>query len=194
MTDLFHIALNGWIIQDGNYPDMRVGDTVRFALEFYRKSEWQPSNDRQARLRHLSDAEYDAAWKVSLLRPSAMIINVGILAFQQTQALAPFAEGSWYEGVICLGVDPFFYFESLAKCDWMPALIYTWAIREIIRDTTPRILVDHPSVPGINKQAWVRDASRRSSVAVPATDAWNHEDADYVLVCERLPHEPTRRL
>jgi len=32
---IWNIGLSAWIIQDGNYPDFALGDTVEFAVEFY---------------------------------------------------------------------------------------------------------------------------------------------------------------
>jgi hypothetical protein len=69
----------------------------------------------------------------------------------------------------------------------MPAMVYSWRIREIWYDAMPRVerLEDGRAVR-------VRDEARTSWVQLDATDAWHHEVASYVLVCERLPGEPTR--
>ena len=34
MDSLF-IGVSSWIIQDGNYPDFRIGDAINIALEFH---------------------------------------------------------------------------------------------------------------------------------------------------------------
>ena len=35
----WNIGLSAWIVQDGNYPDFGVGETVKFAVEFYQRPE-----------------------------------------------------------------------------------------------------------------------------------------------------------
>lgn len=48
--DSLHIGVSSWIIQDGNYPDFRIGDALNIALQFhpYRICE-SKSNSQQDR-------------------------------------------------------------------------------------------------------------------------------------------------
>jgi hypothetical protein len=49
------------------------------------------------------------------------------------------APGDRYGGEICLGVDPFFYFETLAQSEGAPALIYDWRIEKVEMQMAPFI-------------------------------------------------------
>jgi len=46
---------------------------------------------------------------------------------------------AWLEGLIFIGVDPFFYFESHAHQPGAPALVYDWHIDKIEMETGPFI-------------------------------------------------------
>jgi hypothetical protein len=74
-----------------------------------------------------------------------------------------------------LGVDPFFYFEELAKLPGMPPLVYRWRIERIERDMAPWIEVE--------PRGFERDPSRPGWNDVEATDAWNDDGglASYLL-------------
>jgi hypothetical protein len=80
-----------------------------------------------------------------------------------------------------LGVDPFFYFESLAREADAPPLIYNWRIHRIEVETAPRILKDG---------MMIYDPDKRKLADVQETK----DGEDFILHCERLPDPPQKRL
>ena len=112
----------------------------------------------------------------------------GLLTYREAAPPAAVVAGATVSGTAALKVDPFFYFERLAKREAMPGLIYDWQIERIELETTPWL---HPATRQI-----VRDESRKSWREVNATDACNDDDghAHYLLHCRRLPGQPRRQL
>ncbi|HYW59089.1 MAG TPA: hypothetical protein VE909_01095, partial [Xanthobacteraceae bacterium] len=90
----------------------------------------------------------------------------------------------WVRGEIFIGIDPFFYFERLAREPDAPALIYDWEIEKIEMQTAPFIEVR----PRLRE----RDPARLGWTEIAETDAWKDDGglADYVLHCRRLDGSP----
>jgi hypothetical protein len=78
--------------------------------------------------------------------------------------------GSWISGEISIGIDPFDYFERLAREPDAPCLIYDWQIEKIERRM------------GLG---WSE---------IDKTDAWKDDRglAEYLLHCKRLDGPPRR--
>ncbi len=177
------LGLDGWIIQDGNYPDLARGGRIEVAVEFGFLDPPRPSSgEPSARL--LSDSTYLLNARVLAVEEDAWVLDIGFHVFDQKPPTGV-RPGDVLSGKAYLGVDPFYYFERLAKVTSMPPLIYTWDIEAIRLDGTPRQLVD-----GI----WVRDRTREAWEEVEATDAWGHHGGDsaYVLDCRLLDCPPKR--
>jgi hypothetical protein len=125
--------------------------------------------------------------------PNVWVIDTGLFMAYQQQKPPPFAVvGTWVEGEVYLGIDPFFYFEDLYRMDGMPPLSYTWLVRQIMLETTPWI--EAKDAKGC--QIRTRDKSRESFVPTRETKAWTADGgyAHYVLRCERRagPDKPMR--
>lgn len=180
---LLQIGLDSWIIQDGNYPDFSVGQRAKFALEFYPMEEMQTVPKGALSAEYLRTSCYRIRARVLFSEDGLWAIDAGaFLAYQEFSAVKKMAVGSYVEGEICLGIDPFFYFEGLHSVPGMPALSYQWMVREIKLSATPWIEGKDPS----GRTIQYRDESREAWVAVKATDAW-HDDggiAGYLLGCE----------
>ena len=69
------------------------------------------------------------------------VLNVGILVFREERPPTNARRGRWLRGKIYIGIDPFFYFERLARQPGAPALIYDWKIEKIEVQTAPLIEV-----------------------------------------------------
>jgi hypothetical protein len=190
------IGLAGWVLQDGNYPDVVTGDRRRFALEF--------GYDHHKRLRLIPDAaptgsftgrgvDYDIVGSVYReLRHSgedAMVLDFGLLAHTQNivlDDLEPPKAGMWLAGEISLHVDHFAYMGHLAQLPGMPPMIYTWTIEEIQLDTTPFIEVEYGDrlyglAPDEGTTS-VPDPSRESWRTIDQTRTWQ-DDGSYRLRC-----------
>jgi hypothetical protein len=90
---------------------------------------------------------------------------------------------------LVLIVDPYFYFERLSQDARVPALVYTWQIISILRQTAPFIDAVADSGPYAGQKIKARDVSKLAHVEIARTDAWGHDDGygEYILRCDLLP-------
>jgi hypothetical protein len=174
------IGVDSWIIQDGNYGDFAVGDKGNFALEFV-GGKLVPSTpgERNGQLLHTS--VYRVKAEVIYARPDVWVIDFGVRAFSETAPPAFAQVGSWVEGDIFVGIDPFFYMEYLHKLPDMPSLFYDWKVEAISRDDTPWLST-------VNERGGVtlsRDTTRVQWTEVERTLAWDDDKgrSSYVLRC-----------
>jgi hypothetical protein len=178
------LGLSAWIIQDGNYGEFRRGQRLELAVEFYFQEEPMLSGEAVG-ARHLDGCTYELTGRVVLAEQDVWVLDVGILVFQQLQAPRAWKVGDVVRGRATLGVDPFFYFERLAEDPAMPALIYTWDLARLQRQTAP--LVEREGV-------FERDETKLAWEETAATDAWADDggSAEYVLECELLDEQAKR--
>ena len=189
MKRAWHIGLPGWTIQDGNYDDFAIGDLAKFAVEFYFPKNPATSKHTQIKIVHNAWAHYQVSAPVAAMGMNAWVLDLGILAFSERKPPRGVRNGTQLQGEVYLEIDPYFYFEYLHTDTSLPPLIYSWRIREIWRNLTPRI----PKRRFLSR-VWVRDESNIRWEPVDRTDAWNHDDAEYVLVCELTDYPPARTL
>ena len=135
---VLRIGLSSWIIQDGNYGDFECETTERFALEFYSESGLSNVDSRFTTwpMRTMPaigpPASFDSA------EQKVWVVDFdGVLAFREGHPPDGIRPGVTVAGELCLGVDPFFYFERLAKLPNIPPLIYEWRIDAIAMKTAP---------------------------------------------------------
>ena len=183
------IGLDAWVIQDGNYPDFEVSQQVAFALEFYSRDGLKVQ-EGTPRLESLGDAHYRVCGIVRYLSADAWVIEFdSVLAYQHSKPPQGIEVGSTVCGEIWLGVDHFFYFETLYRIPGIPPSIYHWRIDRIAIETAPFL----ESLDERGRRLLVRDASRHAREDRQRTDAW-HDDAgrgNYVFTCTRLPIPPS---
>jgi hypothetical protein len=192
----WNISLAAWIIQDGNYPDFVVGETVEFAVEYY-----QPpgavtevcESDVSATL--LADSSYTLVAEKILETDEITVADIGMLVYQHGKAEPPtFERGSRVRTQLDLGVDPFYYFEGYSNSQEVPALIYTWRVTSILQQTAPWIETVTESGPFAGRKIRTRDISQHGYKEILKTDAWQDDggDAAYILRCDLLPIPPKR--
>ena len=186
MWCLLILGLASWIIQDGNYPDFSTGDQRRFALEFSTEI-LSPSGSKEPYVEHVSGARYAFAAKVVFVNDEVWVIDFGLPAYTEAQAPEFVRQGMCVEGKLYLGVDPFFYMESLRDSPGMPSLFLDFRIERILLETTPWIA----GYVGATRTL-VRDETKESFLSVPKTDAWrdDNQNAHYVLGCTLLSPGP----
>jgi len=175
-----NIGVDSWIIQDGNYGEFTLGQKTQFALEFCPHS--LKSSDCISRLvTHLKASRYQICAQVVYCTKSVWVLDMGFLAYQESQPPRYATRGSWVEGEIYLGIDPFMYFEQLKNLSGMPSLVYGFRIEQIFLETTPWLSKSDES----GRTMMVRNEQNESYREVPKTDAWNDDDghAHYVLNC-----------
>ncbi|MBP7482119.1 MAG: hypothetical protein KA788_06245 [Lacunisphaera sp.] len=172
------IGLASWIIQDGNYPNFRTGETYSFALEFYAKA-FSTTRPGTRSFTPSGNCHYDISAEVTFRKHDFTVIDFGLPAFQEQ--MRGVEVGQWIRANVFIGVDPFMYFESWEPSPDVPRIKRRWRVDRIYLETTPRVEVD--------PKCLVRDDKRFSEVEVSGTDAW-HDDggnADYALECTSVP-------
>ncbi|MGD0880968.1 MAG: hypothetical protein ABSB09_05315 [Acidimicrobiales bacterium] len=183
LVDTWLIGLDAWIIQDGNYPDFSTGQVAEFAVEFYSRQGLEVMTSASRPLaRHLRDSHYSIEGQVRCDDEDALVIDVGIGVFRETTQ-EHFPVGTMVAGEVYLGIDPFFYFERLAKLRKDPPLIYTWKIQRIQRQTAPFIR---------SGNGLIRDVSQSNWADIESTDAWSDDEGNgsYLLECQLQPLDP----
>jgi hypothetical protein len=187
MVDALKIALNAWIIQDGNYGEFDVGDVAAFAVEFYPDldaTEIVAPVPAGPSIRHVANATYRVTCPIVHLAPDWWVIDIGLPTYHSGAAPRGAALGKWLQAGISLGIDPFFYFERLAKTPGAPALIFDWSVDAIEIQTAPFI----EKAPGL----MARDPARRAWKPIARTDAWHDDNgnAEYLLQCSLKGRTP----
>jgi hypothetical protein len=186
--DRLHIGLSSWIVQDGNYPDFEVGRNYEFALEFGLSEVEATESSQSNSLRHIEGSDYDFTGSLVFLREEVAVLDVGILCFKESPSRKLGEDGQNLSGRIYLGVDPFFYKESLCDIPGIPGLSYSWTLDDILLETTPwRVTMQEG-----RRFHERRDDVPRTFRCVRRTDAWNDDNGSghYVLVC--APRGPAR--
>ena len=190
-----NIYLSRWIISDGNYDDFRVGETRKFALEFWAPTSLARTARRTTSLRQQRDYSYSICGELVFATDDVSVIDCGVLAYSERKGEVQdgWAVGDFVRGDLMFCGDPFFYFESLCHIPSIPALIYDWQINSMEQDTTPYILSEVCGRPG-----YVRDETRRSFKAVRGTDENVATPPDscpeFVLHCTKLGTVPRHKL
>lgn len=182
MDSLF-IGVSSWIIQDGNYPDFRIGDAINIALEFhpYRVCE---STSNSSSIIRLASCHYRVNAKTIFLNDNVVVLDFGYLAYDQASPPRWMRSNSYVDADVYLGIDPFFYFEELHATRGMPELRYRFRVVGIELETTPWM----STVDSHGRTIRNRDDSQTSFSPVAETDAWTDDDgnAHYILELERI--------
>jgi hypothetical protein len=191
MIEVLTIALDSWIIQDGNYGEFQTGDVTTFAVEFWTQDHalaLAAPAPAGPSIQHVTDATYRIHAPIVYLAPRWWVIDIGIPVFQEQVPPAGTALGQWVQGEINLGIDPFFYFERLAQARESPPLIFEWTIDAIDMQTAPIV----ETSPGIR----ARDPARHGWKRIAQTDAWHDDtgDATYLLHCRLKNRAPRHSL
>lgn len=179
LGESIEIGLPSWIIQDGNYKDFRVGDTVKFAVELRPTTVERTKSIPFPIVKRIGPAKYQGIALVLSVRPEVWVLDIGICAYIDSPPAVQVAVGDYLSVDFVLGVDPYFYSEVFARLSDFPAMIYTWRVQSILIETAPFVERDHK---------FVRDPAKLCRRAITETDAQNDDNGngDYVLVCQRL--------
>jgi hypothetical protein len=177
----FSIGISSWIIQDGNYGDFAVGETTKFALEFS-GNQLAPSQVKERSVQFLETSIYRIRAQVVYVDPKVWVIDFGILVFWESEPPVIAEVGSWIEGDIFIGIDPYFYMEYLHKLPNIPMLTYDWKVEGILREDTPWL----KSVNERGGVTLIRDVTREAWSEVGRTNAWEENEitSSYILQCE----------
>jgi hypothetical protein len=175
------VGLSSWIIQDGNYADVTNGTDAAFAIEFWAEAplvECGANPTIRPSRSHLGNATHDIQGQVAYVADDWWVIDVGVLAFREEKPPANVRPGVWLRGEICLGIDPFFYFERLGHQPGAPALVYDWKVEKICEQTAP--LIETKS------RVLARDPAKLGWREVNETSAREELLGEYLLYCTYL--------
>jgi len=177
------VAVDSWIIQDGNYGDFCVGDNATFALEFT-GGMLRLSASEKTFARHVGNGVYEVCAQVLFAEANVWAIDFGLCAFWESSPPDFATPGAWVEGEILVGIDPFFYMEYLHKVSGMPDLFYSWHVASIARNDTPW----HVELNERGGKVLSRVETKETWTSVTRTDAWNDDEgrSSYVLTVERV--------
>ena len=184
-THTWLVGLDSWVIQDGNYPDFVTGQRTEFALEFASRGGLKRLDEaREVGVQWITGSRYEVTAQVVHDEPNAQVLDFGILAYHFIGIEDPGHQshvGSWVTGEVNLSVDPFFYFEELAREDGFPALLYTWTVQEVLQKSEEQSAqggTDHVDPDGTH-----------GYVRIERTDAWGDVGKlpSYLLRCRMEP-------
>jgi hypothetical protein len=178
-----YVGVAAWIIQDENYADFRVGQKTGFALEFYPAS-LKVSDRRSKSAERIKANQYKIWGQVIYHSKTVWVLDAGFLAYQESKPPRYATKGTWVEGEVYIGIDPFMYFEGLDKRPGMPSLTYEFRVDQLFLETTPWITTTDEKGRMVIK----RDEQKESYGEVAETDAWHDDNghASYVLKCVRI--------
>ncbi|XZE35645.1 hypothetical protein SH501x_001147 [Pirellulaceae bacterium SH501] len=186
MDSLF-VGVSSWIIQDGNYPDFRIGDAINIALEFhpYRACE---SKSKSTSIMRIAFCHYRVNAKAIFLNDNLVVLDFGYLAYDQATPPRWMRSNSYVEADVYLGIDPFLYFEELHAIRGIPELRYRFRVVGIELETTPWMSTVDLHGRAVRK----RDDTQTSFSPVAETDAWSDDDgnAHYILELARIENLP----
>jgi hypothetical protein len=203
-------GLDAWVIQDGNYPDFTRGQKAEFAIEFEPQgpifSSPGPASSALDDVRwttHESRSSvglagngawtvgtgpvYELVGSVAYRDADTWVLDFGISAYCSESPPAWMTKDAFVTLRGALAVDHFTYFESLARLEHYPELIYAWHLDRIGKQTAPWV----EEAEGYS----VRDEAQSAYYEIQETDAWADDGghAEYVLECTLLETAPTRR-
>lgn len=216
------ISLACWIIQDGNYRDFTRGDRAAFAIEFHAPTGLivVPSAfPSVSAFTGIGENNYLITGQVTYVAEDWWVVDVGVPIFCEEKPPPVARPDAWVSGKVELGIDPFFYFERLAKLPGAPALIHDWRIDKIEIQTAPWVETPNMPLPPENPNAgefkrdpahsgrrvyevtnnvrtFARDAARYGWREIERTDAWQDDEgsAEYLIHCTRLDGSPRRTI
>jgi hypothetical protein len=182
-ADEWLVNLASWVIADGSHDHFAVDTSRRFALEFW-TNDLHASPLATKTAVSLGDGQYQVNAHVAHADAHVEFLDFGLTVFREVRASVP-PPSSWLEGIVGLGVDPFFYVERYA-ISGMPPAIYDWAITGIWRETAPLISAQ---MTGHGK-VWIHDPDQLGWEWLDRTDAARSNS--YLLRCRREPRPPSR--
>lgn len=153
------IGIDSWVIQDGNYPNFRIGQSCEFVVEFAASDELIVGNGHPAANR-LADDRYEVTARIAAVADEVrcLVLDIGgLMVYRRVPGLERFQLGQTIRGVVQLGIDPFDYFEQLGLRNDMPPLIYRWTIIQVLRQDAPWLEVrPHSHARDLSQWRWVQ--------------------------------------
>lgn len=183
------VLLEQWVLDDGNYPQSKVGRTKRFAIELRlsdtpraRLAPHEPRGFRRTRGTASYDITADVVHHTKVEDGAeddhAVVLDFGPRAYYSGDdpAVVALGVGDRVALTATLLVDAYEYVEALAPLAGFPALVHTWSL--------DRLRADDP--PG-SQRGWT---DRPRTLNYPRDPG---SDTTYLLTCTDTGVPPTRR-
>lgn len=181
LPETWCIGLDAWMIQDGNYGDFSVGQTVAFAVEF--TGDLSVGSESISPI-HETDSKYWVSGPVTAAEEELWMVDFGISALNTHPE--GFQVGDHLEGIVALKVDAYDYAYWATRVVLPPA-IYVWRVAGIDLQTAPWVET--------RSRYFERDEALWGWRSIDRTDAWSddHGNGQYLLTCELHDVPPRRR-
>jgi hypothetical protein len=185
---ILKVGIDAWIIQDGNYEDLEVGQPISFALEFYAKEYFDSAGEDKGLQQRSDEFISNGVGEVVFIGPKVWIADFGVMAYAEGSPPPGLRIGSKFGAKIYIGIDHYPYFEDFYRLEGIPPLIYSWNIRDLKLDVTPLIQG--------SDRALVRDESRIAFRNIEKMDSWKDENGhgDYIATCELANAQPKQQV
>lgn len=129
---LFHV--DAWVIEDGNYPNIEVGDRVASALAFEATDIVDAS--RSQPLVRRSGADYVIVAPMRRIHRRLWVLETGPMAY--AERLNWEAEVGLVRMTARLFLDPFPFRETLGRLPGVPKMTHRWQVTGVWRHVAPR--------------------------------------------------------
>jgi hypothetical protein len=165
--DEWLVQLSSWIIQDGNLPNLVLGQRIQRALLFHvaelQRAESGPISAQRKGASYEFVGELRRSWRI-------WVLNLGIYAY--SDGLSWDSRGRLVAGKARLELDPYSFHDMYRGLPRMPRMTYRWELTglwRMIDPGTPDLPIHDPDLEEIEE-----------------TDAWA-DDGVYLLRCRLLP-------
>jgi len=185
------IGIAAWVIQDGNYPDLAVGQDFECALCFGGVGNLAATDRREVSISQANPdtGSFGVVARILHNDDEICVIDCGLLAYTRDTGYDAIEHNEFVAGTIGFSVDPYDYREFWSKRLGIP-MIYRWRIERIL-ESRP-----HRSFAECGNGTVFYNHSNWYSVDVDSTDS-SHESTfgkDYhpswELYCRLLSPEP----
>lgn len=173
----WEIHLSPWVLLDGEYREFEEGQRAEFAIEVsLLTSDLVVELGANRVARPLRGGSYELTADVIAVRNDAWAVDFGVRGYIEGPPPEDVMLGSTVVASATLGVDPFHYFDHLARFETFPELIYTWDVVSIRREIAPVVAGPRGPRPDRSRSV-VRSVGRTSSEVAPT------EWVDFTMNC-----------
>jgi hypothetical protein len=127
------LRIDAWVIADGNYPDLRVGQEFECAICFGGVDTLAATDRHEISLTqaNIKTGCFDVVARVLHADEDIYVIDFGLLAYTRDTGYEIVERNAFVTGNVGFSVDPYAYREFWSKRLGIP-MIYRWRIERIL--------------------------------------------------------------